>query len=97
MKRYVLSTLAERDLNQTIAFLIDEAGPVVARRMLHEIRDAIRLIARYPGLGHRRRDITQKPLKFWLVHAYLIVYDAAPRPIEIVRIVHGSRHLSSLV
>ena len=97
MKKYGLAVRAERDLNQIIAYLIDEAGPATARKILHEIREGIRLLSAYPGLGHLRTDITNRPLRFWLVRSYLIIYDPRPRPIEIVRIVHGSRDVGRLL
>ncbi len=91
MKRYVLSAPAERDLNAIVAFLIDEAGPRIARRILGDIKKAVGLVAEYPELGHVRKDLTEARLKFWTVHSYLIVYDPASKPIQIVRIFHGAR------
>jgi antitoxin ParD1/3/4/toxin ParE1/3/4 len=35
-------------------------------------------------------------VKFWPVFSYLVVYDPAPRPIDIVRIVHTGRDLKTL-
>jgi toxin ParE1/3/4 len=64
MKKYGLSVCAERDLNEIIAYLIDEAGPPIARKVLRELRQAIRLLAAYPGLGRYRTDITNRPLRF---------------------------------
>ena len=97
MQRYGLSVRAERDLNEIIAYLIDEAGPATARKILREIREAIRLLAAYPGPGRYRTDITDRPLRFWLVRSYLIIYDPRPKPSEIVRIVHGSRDVGGLL
>jgi antitoxin ParD1/3/4/toxin ParE1/3/4 len=97
MKRHVLSARAERDLNEIIAYLIDQAGPDVALDVLHQLRRAIRIIASRPYAGHRREDITLGPVRFWLVRSYLIVYDPTRKPVEIVRIVHGARDLQHLL
>jgi toxin ParE1/3/4 len=97
MKRFVLSIPAERDLNELIIYLAEREGRDLARRILRDLRKAIRFLSDYPEIGHRRRDITDEPVRFWLVHSYLIVYDPTPRPIEILRIIHGSRDLRGLV
>jgi plasmid stabilization system protein ParE len=39
MKRFVLTRPAERDLEQIKIFLVQKAGPVIARRVLKDIRD----------------------------------------------------------
>lgn len=46
-----------------------------------------------PGIGHFRPDVTKKPVKFWSVYSWLLVYRADREPIEIIRIVHGMRDL----
>jgi antitoxin ParD1/3/4/toxin ParE1/3/4 len=40
--------------------------------------------------------LTDKPVKFWPVFSYLVLYDPAQRPIDIVRIVHTGRDLKTL-
>jgi plasmid stabilization system protein ParE len=46
-----------------------------------------------PEAGHFREDLTDKPVKFWPVFSYLIVYDPERRPIEVLRVLHGARDL----
>lgn len=55
------------------------------------------MLAQSPGLGHTRDDLTSLPLRFWPVFSYLIVYDPARRPIEIVRVLHGARDLRRIL
>jgi len=50
-----------------------------------------------PGLGHSRIDLTNDPVKFWRVFSYFVIYDPAPRPIHIIRILHGRRDLEALL
>ncbi len=96
MKRYIVAPEAEQDLDDIKAYITDEAGARVARSVLKQIKDAVDFLSRTPGAGHQREDLTSAPLKFWSVYSYLIIYKAAPRPIEIVRIVHGSRDMGRL-
>jgi plasmid stabilization system protein ParE len=43
-----------------------------AERTIAEILSAIRALVPFPGQGHRRPDLTSRPLRFTLVHEYLI-------------------------
>jgi toxin ParE1/3/4 len=52
-------------------------------------------LSRTPGAGHLREDLTDTTVKFWPVFSYLIIYKATVRPIGIVRVVHGSREITS--
>lgn len=97
MKRYNLSDEAKQDLADIRAYLTEEAGVRVARQVMKQIKDALDFLSRTPGAGHSREDLTAAPLKFWSVYSYLIVYRPAPRPIGIVRVVHGSRNLGKLL
>jgi plasmid stabilization system protein ParE len=55
--------------------------------------DAFESLARMPGMGHKREDLTHFPVLFWPVSAYLIVYRAVRQPIEIVAVTQGSRDI----
>ncbi len=97
MPRYLLTPEAERDLDEIKQYLLRHGGPRVARYVLREIREAFRFLARSPEAGHRREDLIDAPLKFWTVFSYLVVYDPAKRPIEILNVIHGARNVPSLL
>jgi toxin ParE1/3/4 len=69
MKRFLITKLAERDLDQIKNFLVEKAGPTTTRRVLKDIRQAMELLAKSPGLGHSREDLTNRPLKFWPIYS----------------------------
>ncbi len=95
MMRFRLSPEAARDIREIWAYLAADSIKS-ARRLRLQIFDACQRIAENPGIGHRREDITEKPVLFWPTGAYLIVY--APRkPVEIVRVLHGARDLPGLI
>jgi len=52
-------------------------------------------LASNPGLGHTRRDLTSKPVRFWPVYSYLIIYDAETQPLEVIRILSGYRDVAA--
>jgi antitoxin ParD1/3/4/toxin ParE1/3/4 len=58
-----------------------------------KLRNAMRMIARSPGIGRLRTDLAKEPLRCWGVHPYLIFYRPDTRPVEIVAVVHGARDL----
>ena len=97
MRRYTLAPQAGEDLREIRAYLKREASLPVAQSTLKKIREAFTFLGRTPGAGHIREDLTDAPIKFWPVYSYLIVYDPATRPIEIIRVIHGSREVSSVL
>jgi toxin ParE1/3/4 len=62
-----------------------------ADRMIAEILSAIRALVSFPGQGHRRPDLTSRPLRFTLVREYLIAYAPEEKPLWIVAVIHGRR------
>lgn len=97
MERYLLTTDAQEDLAEIKAYLVQKGGKRLARYVLGQIREALRLLGRTPEAGHRREDLTDASLKFWTVFSYLVVYDPAKRPIVILNIIHGSRDMLSIL
>ena len=68
-----------------------------ADRVEREIRRAISMLADNPGLGHFRRDLTSKSVRFWAVYSYLVIYDPDARPLEVVRILSGYRDVAAML
>jgi antitoxin ParD1/3/4/toxin ParE1/3/4 len=97
MKRFLLTRPAERDLDQIKRYLIEKAGPRIARTVFQEIRSALNLLGTNPGIGHAREDLTDLPVKFWPVYSYLIVYDPEAKPVEVIRVLHGMRDVEEIL
>jgi plasmid stabilization system protein ParE len=97
MKRIVLTRPAERDLDQIKSYLAGKAGPTIARRVIKHIRTALEFLGNQPGVGHIREDLTDRPVKFWSVYSYLIVYDPKTKPVQILRVLHGMRNVEEIL
>ena len=68
-----------------------------ADRVTEEIKEAVEMLVRNPELGHIRKDLTSMLVRYWPIYSYLIVYDPAVKPIEIVRVLSGYRDLAKLL
>jgi plasmid stabilization system protein ParE len=52
-----------------------------ADRLIAEIVDTIDALVPFPARGHRRPEITSRPLRFVLVREYLIAYAPEEKPL----------------
>jgi plasmid stabilization system protein ParE len=62
-----------------------------ADRVIAEILAAIRALAPFPNVGHKRPDLTGRLLRFIVVREYLIAYAPEEKPLWVVAIMHGRR------
>ena len=53
------------------------------------IYDGMKKLARNPGVGHKRQDLTRRELLFWAVYSYLIIYQPDTKPMTIIAVLHG--------
>ena len=94
---FVLTRLAEADLDQTWDYVAERFGLDVADRVLDSLHDAFRLLAENPDVGHSREDIAAPPYSFWPVGPSLIAFRPDVRPIQIIRVVRGERDWSGIL
>lgn len=96
-RRFVLAPEAARDLAQIWQFIKEQSTVDMADRVESGIRDKIAFLARNPLNGHRRKDLTSEPVKFFAVYSYLIVHRPGTRPLQVAAIFHGRRDLKQLL
>jgi len=96
MNGFRLSPEAARDIEDIWAYIARDSVRA-ARRVRLGLLAACRRLAQHPALGHRREDLTDKPVLFWPVYSYLIIYNPATEPLEIVRILHGAQDIPRLL
>lgn len=90
MIRYEFHPDAEIDLG-TIWDFIAEDNIDAADRVMVEIEATIEALVPFPHQGHRRPDLTQRPLRFTNVRDYLIAYAPDKKPLWVVAVMHGKR------
>jgi plasmid stabilization system protein ParE len=93
---YVLSVDADLDLNEIWEYIAAD-NVDAADRWIAKLFDTFEALARTPGMGHRRADLTEFPVLFWPVGSYLIIYRAEHRPVEIVAVTQGSRDIPTFI
>ena len=82
---YSLSEEAFADLDEVWGYIaadsIDAADRVVASFVA-----AFGLLAQHPLIGHAREDVTERPLLFWPVGSYTIVYRPETEPLRVIAV-----------
>ncbi len=86
---------AEEDLIQIWLF-IGQDDPSAADRLIDLIEEKSQLLVTSPKLGMARPDVAPE-LRYFPVKKYLILYREIENGVEIVRVIHGSRHLPNIL
>ena len=50
-----------------------------------------------PGQGHIRKDITARPVLFFPLYSFLVVYQPGVTPIRIMAVIRGRRDVKRLL
>src|SRR5664279_827656 len=95
--RFVLAPEAANDLVQIWRHIKKQTSVEMADRVESVILDKILYLARTPGAGHWRKDLTNKAVKVFPVYSYLIVYRPETRPLQVVSILHGHRDVEQIL
>lgn len=95
MSKVALTQAARTDLRQ-IQDHIAQDSTTTARRIVRELRDAMKRPADMPGKGRLREDLADEPLRVWVVNSFLIIYRPTTQPLQIVCVVSGHRDLTRL-
>ncbi len=94
---YLLTPAARDDLVE-IWFYIAGDNPDAADTLEGDFFATFQKLADNPQLGHYRRDLTDKAVRFFSVRRqYLIVYVSDTSPLEIIRVLHGARDAGPLL
>jgi antitoxin ParD1/3/4/toxin ParE1/3/4 len=95
--RFVLAPEAANDLVQIWRHIKKQTSVEMADRVESVILDKILYLARRPGAGHWRKDLTNEAVKVFPVYSYLIVYRPETRPLQVVSILHGHRDVEQIL
>lgn len=90
MTGYAFHPEARFDLDEIWEYLRAD-NLAAADRVIGEILTSIRSLAQFPHQGHKRADLTSRPLRFTVVRDYLIAYAPDEKPLWVVAVMHGRR------
>ena len=96
MAGYWVSAEAEDDLFE-IWQRIAEDSVDLANRIDHEFRELFASLGQMRGQGHARRDLTGKPVLFFPLYSFLVVYQPATNPIRILAVLRGRRNVKRIL
>lgn len=94
--RYRLTPSAQQDVDRITDFIAED-NVEAALRVHDALEEAFRHLAEMPGTGHTRTELTARPVKFWSVYSYLIVYDPASSPLTVIAVLHGARDVENVL
>ena len=91
MSGYAFHPDARGDLDEIWDYIAAD-NLEAANRVITEILDAIRAVVPFPHSGHRRPDLTARPLRFLIVREFLIAYAPDEKPLWVIAVMHGHRN-----
>lgn len=89
-KGYELHPEAYEDIDEIRGYIAADS-PDAADRVVIDIFNAIKRLVPFPHQGHKRVDLTNRPLRFIRVRDYLIAYAPDEKPLWVIAVMHGHR------
>ena len=96
MGGYYLVQDAEIDLGAILDYIAEDSFPS-ALKVQERFLEIFRMLADNPEAGHFREDLTSRPVRFFPVYSYMVVYLNNTDPVEIVRILGVAQDVESIL
>jgi plasmid stabilization system protein ParE len=96
VSRYRLTKPALADLEEILGYIADDR-PSAAERVGARFVSTFEALATNPHMGHVREDLTERPVRFWPLYSYLVVYRPDATPLQVLRVLSGYRDLAAVL
>ena len=96
-KRFILSAEAIDDLNEIWQYVSRQSDPSIADQIEEDFFETFHLLGQFPRAGHPRTDLTPRPVLFFPVQKYMIIYQDTPERIIIHAVLHSARDLERIL
>jgi plasmid stabilization system protein ParE len=96
MALYEVTTEAQNDLFQ-IWRRISEDSAGLADRIDNEFHELFASLAAMPRQGHTRKDLTKRPVLFFPLYSFMVIYQPETRPIRVMAVLRGSRDVKRIL
>lgn len=90
---FVLTPSAARDLDEILEYVLQRGKIGRALHVCDRLYEEFTKIGAQPGIGHIRDDLSDESLRVWTVFSYLAIFRPQTSPVQILRVIHGARHL----
>jgi toxin ParE1/3/4 len=90
----LITHVASSDLREIRNYIADD-NPIAAKKTIELIQVKCNLLAQSPGVGVSRDHY--QGLQMFPVGSYLIFYRPAKNGVEIIRVLHSSRDVESIL
>jgi len=96
MAGYYLVPDARLDLISIVDYIMDEST-TSALRVQERFLEIFSLIGENPNVGHLREDLTTRPVRFFPVFSYLVIYLPDTNPVQIVRVLGAAQDVKNIL
>lgn len=96
MTAYRISAEAQDDLFE-IWRRIAQDSVALANRIEGEFYSLFESLAQMPRQGHSRKDLTSRPVLFFPLYSFLVVYQPEASPIRILAVLRGRRNVKRIL
>lgn len=95
---HIRSPEADSDLENIWNYVaMDSSSHRIADRLIDSITDRFVLLATHPNIGRSRDEDLRPGLRSFSVGAFVIIYRIQGTDVLILRVLHGTRDLRSLL
>ena len=92
MTLYEVSAEAQNDLFEIWSHIAEDSVDL-ANRIDAEFHQLFASLARMPRQGHSRKDLTPRPVLFFPMYSFLVVYQPEAKPLLIMAVLRGRRDI----
>ena len=93
--RIEFTATAEQDIQQVLDFY---GAPTSASDIFSSRTEAALLhLCKWPDTGHRRTDLTEHDVLFYLAKPYFIVYRIDSETLSVISVLHTARNIPSIL
>jgi antitoxin ParD1/3/4 len=93
---YDVSAEAQNDLFEIWRRIADDSV-ALANRIESEFYELFASLGQMPGQGHTRKDLTNRPVLFFPLYSFLVVYQPDVEPIRIMAVLRGRRNIKRIL
>lgn len=93
---YQISPEAQDDLFEIWQRIAQESVDL-ANRIEGEFYSLFESLAHMPGQGHTRKDLTKRPVLFFPLYSFLVVYQPEIKPLRIMAVLRAKRNIKRIL